>query len=140
MRIDRAFPLDNPSIEIPWRITEAAFRKLLPGALEQVASGQLRRRCRLLGGLEADLMFHSSHSGGQLREIELLRFPTRHRVREFDHLQRRLEDLLGPGERLSPSLGMHPPGSRWRLGHLSVTHEYYTATGKDHEKVRFVYG
>src|SRR5437868_10311840 len=111
MRIDRAFPLEDPSVAIPWCITEPAFRKLLPGPLEQLAEGRLRRRCRLLGGLDADLMFHFHHSPGELREIELLRYPKRHRVREFQDLQQRLERLLGAGERVAPSLAIHPSGS-----------------------------
>jgi hypothetical protein len=138
MRIDRAFPLDDPPVEIPWHITESAFRTLVPGPLEQVAAGRLRRRCRLLNGIEGELMFHFGDGvGGQLCEIELLRYPRRHREREFQDLQQRLEHLLGPGERLAPSLAIHPPRSQWRIGRLSVVHEYYTATGKDHEKVRF---
>src|SRR5215510_512978 len=78
MRLDRAFPLDDPAVSIPWRISESAFRKLVPDKLEQVAAGRLRRRCRLLGGLDADLMFHfSPPPREQLREIELLRYPSR---------------------------------------------------------------
>lgn len=138
MHIDRVFPLEDPPLEIPWRITEPAFRKLVPGPLEQIAAGRLRRRCRLLNGLEADLMFHFQHSARELGEIELLRYPKRHREREFQDLQHRLEQLLGPGERFESSLAIHPPGSRWRVGRLSVIHEYYTAKGGDHEKVRFV--
>ncbi|HEY2378181.1 MAG TPA: hypothetical protein VGH98_19550 [Gemmatimonadaceae bacterium] len=141
MRLDRTFPLEDPAVEIPWRVSEAGFRMLVGGErLEQVVAGRLRQRCRLLGGLDADLTFHFSPiAGGQLREIELLRHPKRHREREFDDLQQRLERMLGPGERLEPRLGLHPAGARWQLGALRVTHEYYTAAGKDHEKVRFIH-
>jgi hypothetical protein len=69
-----------------------------------------------------------------------LRHPKRHRQRDFDDLQQRLERLLGPDERTTPAVGDHPAGSRWQTRGVTVLHEHYMAAGKNHEKVRFIAG
>ena len=148
MKLEHAFPIEEPRLEIPWGVSEAGFLALLRGApLMRVTPGHYRLRCRTLGGLEQELQFHfrpDRTSDKTLAEIELHRPLRRHRERQVRDLHARLEQLLGPSHPQDAShldvtrWMLHAP-ARWQQGKLTVVHEHYITTGKEFEKVRFMH-
>jgi hypothetical protein len=145
MRIDLAFPLEQPRVELRWGLREAVVRAELAGAsVTQMTPGHLKVRCRLLGGLEHDVHLHfSPRIAGALTQLELYRKPTRKRQKAFDDWQARLEVLLGPSMPLTAGAGVgiryeYEMPRRWRTGKLEVVHEWYYLTGQ-HERIRFTH-
>ena len=141
MKLESVFPLEDPPVELPWGLSRSGVEAALRGAeLGALPDGRLRVRCRLLGGLTTTIDLHFG-TGGQrrLRQVELLRTPVRHKRREFDDLQRRLEAWLGPAEPMASNPTARASGivpRQWRLGKLRVTHDYYLQTTL-YEKVLF---
>jgi hypothetical protein len=124
----RACPIEDPAIDVPWSVAPATFLALVGGApVTKLTDGHYRLRCRALGGLCEVFHFHFRGSGaaGRLAQVELLRTPKRHRQRAYDEMQARLERLLGTSETLPPRTGFQTAPSRWRVGRLTVTHEWY---------------
>ena len=130
MKLERVFPLEDPPVELSWGLSrsgvEAALRDAEMGALPD---GRLRVRCRLLGGMTTMIDLHFG-TGGQrrLRQVELVRKPVRHKRKEFNDLQRRLEAWLGPSEPMESNPTARADSivpQQWRIGKLRVTHDYY---------------
>ena len=125
MDLKKALTLETPRVEIPWGITEAAFRKLVhERSFERVTEGHLRiRGARFLGGIELPLTFIFT-GGGHLRRVEMLRDPDG-QLLQYHKLQARLESALGPSEP-APSDDLHPlvAPTRWRFGRVTVTHSF----------------
>jgi len=105
-----------------------------------VVAGQLRVRCTALGGLDMEVELHfEPRVGGRLKQVEILRMPTRHKRKGFDDLQARLVSRLGSGVPLKPSTAAQLEGvapRSWRCGLLNVTHDYYYQDAR-YEKVLF---
>ena len=130
MKLERVFPLEDPPVELPWGLSRSGVGALLKGADEgALPGGGLRVRCRLLGGLTSTIDLHfGPGSQRRLRQIELLRKPVRHKRKEFEDLQRRLEAWLGPAEPMESNPTAQADGiapQQWRIGKLHVTHDYY---------------
>ena len=62
-----------------------------------------------------------------------MRIPSPRRKRAFDELQSRLEAQFDPGDRAPPGID-DIETCPWRLGHLTVKHNYYYRSGL-HEQV-----
>ena len=135
MEIVKAFQLERPAIELRWGLREAPFRELFADTrLRQITSGHLRARCKLLGGLEADVDFHfKPRRAGQLFQVELYRRPRRHRQQAFDDWQARLKAMLGPGTERPRRLPIDT-SYEWQFGQVAVVHERYYHTG-EHERI-----
>lgn len=121
--------LERPSVELPWGIGEAACVALLGNAAKRLTAGHIRVHCTLFGGFETnvDLYFKPALSG-VLKQVEIKRIPSRHRKRQFDELQKRLEVAFGAGKRLP--VGMDDIAQcRWQMGSVSVEHNYYYRGG-----------
>jgi hypothetical protein len=130
VKLERVFPLEDPPVELPWGLSRSGVEALLRGAeLGSLPDGRLRLRCRLLGGLTSSIDLHFGPGAQRrLRQVELLRKPTRHKRKEFEDLQRRLEAWLGPAEPLESNPTARAQDivpQQWRIGKLRVTHEYY---------------
>jgi len=141
VKLERAFPIEDPSVELPWGLSRSGIESLLQGyRVESVADGRLRLRCRILGGLSSAVDLHFEPGGQRrFRQVELLRTPARHKRREFADMQGRLETWLGPGEAMESNPTARAEGiapQRWRLGRLTVTHDYYYYSAL-YEKVLF---
>jgi hypothetical protein len=101
-----------------------------PVPVHRVVAGQLRLRCRALGGLETELELHfEPRIKERLSRVEILRNPNRRKRKALEDLQARLVARLGPGRALqatsvAASLDGLTPWS-WELGRLRVTHDYY---------------
>ena len=130
MKLTRVFPLEAPPVELPWGLSRSGIEALLRGALvAPVADGRLRVQCQLLGGLAStiDLNFGPG-AQRRFRQVELLRKPVRHKRKQFEDLQGRLEAWLGPADVLESNPTAKAQSitpAQWRLGPLSVTHDYY---------------
>jgi len=141
VKLERVFPLEDPPVELPWGLSRSGVEAALRGAeLGALADGRLRVRCRLLGGMTTtvDLDFGPG-TQRRLRRVELLRKPVRHKRREFDDLQRRLEAWLGPSEPMESNPAAQADRivpQQWRIGKLRVTHDYYHQVAL-YEKVLF---
>jgi len=138
---DRGFPLEKPPVTLDWGISENAAVGLLMGAaVRRVVAGQLRVRCTALGGLDMELELHfQPRVGGRLKQVEILRNPTRRKRKGFADLQARLVSRLGSGVAVTSSIvaqidGLAPRS--WQVGLLNVTHDYYYQ-GAQYEKVLF---
>ena len=130
MKLERVFPLEDPPVELPWGLSRSGVEALLRGTeIGSIPDGRLRLRCRLLGGLTSSIDLHFGPGAQRrLRQVELLRKPVRHKRKEFEDLQRRLEAWLGPGEPMESNPTAQAQGiapQQWRIGKLRVTHEYY---------------
>jgi hypothetical protein len=130
VKLTRVFPLEVPPVELPWGLSRSGIESLLRGApVAPVADGRLRLECQLLGGLTSKIDLHFGPGAQRrFRQVELLRKPIRHKRKHFDDLQRRLEARLGPAETLESTPTARAQGitpAQWRLGQLSVTHDYY---------------
>jgi hypothetical protein len=130
VKLTRVFPLEVPPVELPWGLSRSGIESLLRGApTAAVADGRLRVPCQLLGGLACIIDLHFGPGAQRrFRQVELLRKPIRHKRKQFEDLQRRLEAWLGPAE----PMGLNPVASsdkvtpaQWRLDRLTVTHDYY---------------
>ena len=141
MKLERVFPLEDPPVELPWGLSRSGVEAALRGAeLGTLPDGRIRVRCRLLGGMTTMIDLHFG-SGGlrRLRQVELLRKPVRHKRKEFNDLQRRLEAWLGPSEpmRSNPTARAEDiVPQQWQIGKLRVTHDYYYQLAL-YEKVLF---
>jgi len=138
---DRGFPLEKPPVMLPWGISENAAVSLLKGAtVQRVVAGQFRIRCTALGGLDMEVELHfEPRVGGRLKQVEILRMPTRRKRKGFDDLQGRLVSRLGSGVPVKASAVAQMDGVAprlWRCGFLNVTHDYYYQ-GAQYEKVLF---
>jgi hypothetical protein len=130
VKVERVFPLEEPPVELPWGLSRSGTEALLRGAeVGSLADGRLRVQCRLLGGLSSSIDLHFGPGAQRrLRQIELLRKPVRHKRKEFEDLQRRLEAWLGPSEPMVSNPAARSDGiapQQWRIGKLNVTHDYY---------------
>jgi hypothetical protein len=130
VKLTRVFPLEAPPVELPWGLSRSGIESLLRDApVAAVADGRLRVQCRLLGGLTSTIDLHfGPGTQRRFRQVELLRKPVRRKRREFDDLQRRLEAWLGPAEPMEfnpTARAENITPAQWRLGPLSVTHDYY---------------
>jgi hypothetical protein len=144
VKLTRVFPLEAPPVELPWGLSRSGIESLLRGAsVAPMADGRLRVECRLLGGLTTTIDLHFGPGAQRrFRQVELLRKPVRHKRREFDDLQRRLEAWLGPAEAMESNptaRAQNITPAQWRLGYLSVTHDYYYQFTL-YEKVLFTWG
>src|SRR2546423_7283347 len=101
MDITKAFPLEDPAVELRWGLHEQPFRDHFPkSTMAQITAGHFKIRCRLLGGIESDVHFHFvPRQEGRFTQVELYRQPKRRRQRGFDDWQARLTTLLGAGEK-----------------------------------------
>ena len=113
----------------------------LKGAtVQRVVAGQFRIRCTALGGLDMEVELHfEPRVGGRLKQVEILRMPTRRKRKGFDDLQGRLVSRLGSGVPVKASAVAQMDGVAprlWRCGFLNVTHDYYYQ-GAQYEKVLF---
>jgi hypothetical protein len=137
MNLVRTFSIEDPAVDVPWGATPASFRALVAGtAVAQVTDGHYRLRCRALG-VHEEFHFHFSRGGtatAGLMQVELLRSPKRHRQRIYDEMESRLGHLLGPRESGRVRSGLYPASSRWRVGAVMVTHEWYYQ-GAEYQKV-----
>jgi hypothetical protein len=100
---DRGFPFEKPRVTLDWGITEtAAIGLLKDAAVQRVVTGQLRVRCTALGGLDMEVELHfQPRVGGRLKQVEILRNPTRRKRKGFADLQARLVSSLGAGVAVS---------------------------------------
>jgi len=137
-----SFPLERPQVCLPWGTPEADALQLLRSArVRGVGPGRLRARCQLLGGFETELELRfRPRKAGRLFQVEFLRSPKRRRRQAFDNWQDLLVGWLGPG-----TLGLpHTIGeelvqivpSTWKVGSVTVRHDYYYQ-GAQYEKVLF---
>jgi len=88
--------------------------------------------------MELELHFQP-RVGGRLKQVEILRNPTRRKRKGFADLQARLVSRLGSGVAVTSSIvaqidGLAPRS--WQVGLLNVTHDYYYQ-GAQYEKVLF---
>jgi hypothetical protein len=68
----RGFRIEQPSIFVPWGISEGRLQQLFVGLpLRHVSSGYFVASCVFLGGLEHELGFH--FDGERLSELEFFR-------------------------------------------------------------------
>lgn len=130
MKLERTFPLEDPAVDLPWGIARAGIESLLRGShVQPVADGRLRLRCRILGGLTTAIDLHFEPGiHRRFRQVELLRKPVRHKRKEFADLQRRLEVWLGPAAAMESNPTARAEGitpQRWRVGRVTVMHDYY---------------
>ncbi len=137
-----SFPLEMPEVCVPWGTAESTVLQLLRGArVRGVGPGRLRARCRILGGLDADLEFRfRPRKSGRLVQVEFMRNPQRRRRQAFENLQELLVRCLGPG---TPGLahavgddGVRIVPCSWTVGSVAVTHDYHYQ-GAHYEKVLF---
>ena len=140
MSIAETFPLDDPPAQIRWGLQEPPFRDHFGSVpLIEVTQGHLSARCRLLGGLDAEVHFHFRPLvAGRFVQVELYRHVKPHREPSFDDWQRRLEALLGPPQPGHPTDFPYPYAGpySWRLGPVEVFHEWYYHAG-EHERILF---
>jgi len=137
MDIRKAFPLEDPAVQLCWGLHEQPFCDHFPKlALTRITAGHLKIRCRLLGGIESDVHFHFlPRQEGRFTQVELYRKPKRRRQRDFDDWQAHLTTLLGLGEKQVSQLPIDT-SYHWQLGRVSVTHEWYYLAG-EHERILF---
>jgi hypothetical protein len=143
VKLERVFPLEDPPVDLSWGLSRSGVEALLHGAeLGALPDGRLRVRCRLLGGLTTVIDLHFGPGAQRrLRQVELLRKPVRHKRREFEDLQRRLEAWLGPAEPMESNPSARAQSivpQQWRIGKLHVTHDYYHQSVL-YEKVLFTW-
>jgi len=137
-----SFALESPQVCLAWGIAEADAERLLRGArVRGVGHGRLRARCQLLGGFETELEFRfRPRNQGRLVQVELMRSPQRRRRQAFENLQELLVRWLGPGTPGPPrTIGeelVQIVPSAWKVGDVTVTHDYYYQ-GAQYEKVLF---
>jgi hypothetical protein len=130
VKLERVFPLEDPPVELPWGLSRSGVEALLHEAeVGSLPDGRLRVRCRLLDGLTTMIDLHFGPGAQRrLRQVELLRKPVRHKRKEFNDLQRRLEAWLGPAEAMESNptaRAQDVAPQQWRIGKLHVTHDYY---------------
>jgi hypothetical protein len=129
MNLQHRFVLDSPAAELPWGIGEAGFLALIGAKVKRVTAGHYRVRGKAFGGIEHEVNFYFKPSiSGGLRQVELKRTPSRHRRKNFEEWQARLESALGPGNRRSPGIDDVLP-SEWSIGPVRVEHNYYYNSG-----------
>jgi hypothetical protein len=127
--MQRSIVLVSPGVEVRWGIEVPLFLALLGRSAKRLTAGHIRVRCTLLGGFEHDVEFYFTPSvAGHLRQIEIKRIPRRHRRRDFEQLQARLESQFGPGERAAVGLDDIAP-CKWVVGQLHIEHNYYYRSG-----------
>ena len=141
MKLERVFPLEDPPVELPWGLSRSGVEAALRGAeLGALPDGRLRVRCRLLGGMTTMVDLHFGVGGQRrFRQVELLRKPVRHKRKEFNDLQRRLEAWLGPSSPMEGNPAAQADNivpQQWQIGALRVTHDYYYQSAL-YEKVLF---
>ena len=141
MDITRGFPLDRPRIDLKWGLTEQGFLELLTECGPQkITNGHYEMRCRFFGLPESVVHFHfEPRTNGRLCEIEFFRKPKRQKKKGFDQLQLALEKYLGPPTRRDHTRSVELESTYWRLGKVSVAHEYYYQFGQ-YEKILFKLG
>ncbi|WP_395732506.1 hypothetical protein [Prosthecobacter sp.] len=135
VKIQKAFTLEHPSVDLAWGLQEEAFRKHFKDvSLTQITAGHLKTRCVLFGGLEADVHFHfNPRQNGRFSQVELYRSPQHHRQKAFDDWQTRLIRLFGQGTEQRSQLPMHT-AYKWVIDSVSVIHEWYYHCG-EHERI-----
>ncbi|HEX6104926.1 MAG TPA: hypothetical protein VFZ26_05040 [Gemmatimonadales bacterium] len=141
MKLERVFPLEDPPVELPWGLSRSGVEALLRGAeTGSLPDGRLRVQCRLLGGLTTTVDLHFGPGRQRrLRLVEVLRKPVRHKRKEFNDMQRRLEAWLGPADAMESNPAARAQNiapQQWRIGKLHVTHDYYFESAL-YEKVLF---
>ena len=127
---ERGFPVEDPPVTLEWGIAEDAALGLLAGArVQRVVAGQVRLRCKALGGLDIEVNLHfKPRTSGRLKHLEMVRSPTRRRRKAFDDLQERLVSRLGAGVESKAGLFVPVEGitpRSWVCGLVDVTHDYY---------------
>jgi hypothetical protein len=138
----RGFHLARPEVCLPWGVAEAEAIRLLSSArVRGLGGGRFHTRCQLLGGVETELELRfRPRKNGRLCQVEFMRSPTERRRQAFENWQALLVGWLGsgvdgPAHAIGHGLAQIVP-SRWQLGSVAVTHDYYFQ-GAQYEKVLF---
>jgi hypothetical protein len=122
VEITEGFRIEQPSLTVPWGITETDLIRLFPkGHLNHVTTGYYVADCVSLGGRRHMLGFHfEPRSGGRLHELELYREDAP-LSESYPDWQRRLEAEFGPPHSTSEA----DEGRKrhtWKLGTVEVEH------------------
>ena len=135
MEIREAFTIEAPSVSVPWGITEAELKALIPG-LRHVTRAYHTLPVTVLGGLRCMLGFHFRSSSGGLSELEFFRTAYPDQRASFEEFQRHFERAFGPPSSSEP--GDHGlPSCEWRLPGVSIVHYVLDRFGpEEHMRIR----
>lgn len=137
MDLADGYSIEQPSVVIPWHVTEAELLALLPEPPRHVTTGYYTLPCTSLGGLRHDLGFHfDPRTGGRLHEFELFRRSYPDLRRSFDEFQEHLVATFGaPAEATPGDEGFDH--FVWRVGPATVQHYVLYRFGpEEHVRVR----
>lgn len=133
------FQIEEPSVFVPWDVTEQQLRELLePHGLRKVTFGYFTLSCRSLGGLSHELGFHFiPRNSDHLTELEFFRAkPTVELHHSFDEFQHHLELTFGPPTRSVPGQAGFTE-HRWQLPGATIVHYVVDRFGPE-EHVRII--
>lgn len=128
MDISQGFQLEEPSILVPWSVSQAELRDLLPkprigsNGLIEVTSGYFLITCKSLGGLTHELGFHfEPRRSDHLQELEFFRRSYSDLAASYQEFQTHFEAEFGPPTSSEPgSAGF--PTHRWNLESVQISH------------------
>lgn len=133
------FQIEEPSVFVPWDVTEQQLRELLdPHGLRKVTFGYFALSCTSLGGLSHELGFHFiPRDSDHLTELEFFRAgPAVELDRSYDEFQHHLELTFGPPTRSAPGHAGFAE-HRWTLPGATIVHYVVDQFGPE-EHVRII--
>lgn len=138
MNLRTGFELEEPTVTVPWGITETELQELLaPSPLNRVTRGYITLPVKVLGGLQCMLGFHF-RSSGKLSELEFFRKAYPDQQASFDEFQRHFESTFGtPSRCVRNDEGF--PHYEWRLPGATIHHYAFDRFGlEEHMRVQRV--
>lgn len=121
MDLRAGFDINEPSVTVPWGITEAQLEKLLHQTPpRRVSRAYLTIPVTVLGGLKCMLGFHFRDSA-KLSELEFFRTAYPDQRASFDEFQEYFERAFGaPTHTAEGDAGL--PHYEWRLPGATIRH------------------
>jgi hypothetical protein len=136
MDLRLGFALEDPSVTIPWGISETELKALLADKpLHFVTRGYLTLPVTVLRGLQCMLGFHFRKSG-RLSELEFFRLAYPDQRASFEDFQKHFEAVFGvPTHTADGDEGF--PSHEWRLRGATIHHSVFDRFGpEEHMRVR----
>jgi hypothetical protein len=125
MSITQGFQIEQPSVFIPWGVSERGLRGLLASSkLRQITKGHYSISCVSLGGLAHELDFHfKPRLNGELSELELRLRDTCDHAASFKRLQKHVESYFGVPTETKHVRQVFPEYSyTWKIKGIIIEH------------------
>jgi hypothetical protein len=134
--VREGFPIDEPSVLVPWRVSEQELEALLGPVLRHVTDKYWIARVSVLGGLACNLGFHFRGRRGGLSELEFFRDSYGDQEQSFKEFQPYFEKTFGPPTEQSAGTGGFP-SYRWLVPGAEIVHLVFDRFGpEEHMRIR----